>query len=57
MVYMEKEMATYSSILTSKVPWTEGPGRVTVDGVTKSWAQLSDFIHSLTHMECFIQVS
>ena len=24
---LEKEMATHSSILTGKIPWTEGPGR------------------------------
>ena len=29
---LEKEMATYSSILAWKIPWTEEPGR----GVTKS---------------------
>ena len=25
---VEKEMATHSSILTWKIPWTEGPGRL-----------------------------
>ena len=25
---MEKEMATYSSILAWRIPWTEGPGRL-----------------------------
>ena len=25
---LEKEMVTHSSILASKVPWTEEPGRV-----------------------------
>ena len=25
---LEKEMATYSSILAWKIPWTEEPGRV-----------------------------
>ena len=25
---LEKEMATYSSILASKIPWTEEPGRL-----------------------------
>ena len=32
-------MATYSSILAWRIPWTE----VTVHGVPKSWTQLSDF--------------
>ena len=25
---LEKEMAAYSSILTWRIPWTEGPGRL-----------------------------
>ena len=25
---LEKEMATYSSILAGKIPWTEEPGRL-----------------------------
>ena len=25
---LEKEMATHSSILAWKIPWTEGPGRL-----------------------------
>ena len=32
---LEKEMATHSSILALKIPWTEEPGRATVHGVTK----------------------
>ena len=40
---LEKEMATHSSILAWKLPWTEEPGRLTVHGVAKSWTQLSDF--------------
>ena len=27
-VYLEKEMATHSSILAWKIPWTEDPGRL-----------------------------
>ena len=34
---LEKEMATHSSILAWKIPWTEEPGRATVHGVAKSW--------------------
>jgi len=42
---LEKEMATYSSILAWRIPWTEEPGRVQSHGVsrvrhnlvTKSW--------------------
>ena len=41
---LEKEMATHSSILAWKIPWTEEPGRLqSVRGVAKSWTQLSDF--------------
>ena len=38
---LEKEMATHSSILAWRSPWTEELG-TTVHGVTKSWTQLSD---------------
>ena len=35
---LEKEMATLSSILAWKIPWTEEPGRLQgVHGVAKSW--------------------
>ena len=34
---LEKAMATHSSILAWRIPWT------TVHGVTKSWTQLRDF--------------
>ena len=36
---LEKEMATHSSILAWRIPWTEEP---TVHGVAKSWTWLSD---------------
>ena len=33
---LEKEMATHSSVLAWKIPWTEDPGRLhTAHGVTK----------------------
>ena len=51
---VEKAMATHSSTLASKIPWTEEPGRLqsmgslgvrhNVHGVARSWTQLSDFI-------------
>ena len=34
-VPLEKEMATHSSILTWKIPWTEEPGRVQSMGSQK----------------------
>ena len=46
---LEKEMATHSSTLAWKIPWTEEPGRLqepgrtVVHGVAKSQTQLSDF--------------
>ena len=38
---LQLEMATYSSILAWKIPWTEETGGL-LSGVTKSWTQLSD---------------
>ena len=37
---LEKEMATHSSILDWRIPWTEEPGGLQSLGVTKSWTQL-----------------
>ena len=56
---LEKEMATHSSTLAWKIPWTEEPGRLhTVHGVTKSRTRLSDFTHSLTHsrMQAYLYI-
>ena len=39
---LEKEMATHSSILTWRIPWTEEPGGLTVHRVAKSQSQLSN---------------
>ena len=36
-------MATHSSTLAWKIPWTEKPGRLQSTGVAKSGTQLSDF--------------
>ena len=44
---LEKEMATHSSILAWKIPWTEEPGGLQSNGVTKSRTGLSDFFSSL----------
>ena len=38
---LEKEMATYSSTLAWKIPWTEEPDRL--QGVAKSRTRMSDF--------------
>ena len=44
---LEEGMATRSSILAWRIPWTEEPGGI-VHGVAKSWTRLSDLAH--THM-------
>ena len=36
-------MATHSSTLVWKIPWTEEPGRATVHGVATSRTRLNDF--------------
>ena len=52
----EEEMATHSSILAWRVPWTEEPGGlhgVTVQGVTQSRTQLKQPPHTAhTHISC-----
>ena len=39
---LEKEMATHSSILARKIPWTEEPGRLQPMGLQKSLTGLSN---------------
>ena len=43
---LEKEMATLSTILAWKIPWTEEPGGLHSMEFQKSWTRLSNF-HSL----------
>ena len=40
---LEKDMATHSSTLARKIPWTEEAGRLQSMGVAKSRTRLSDF--------------
>ena len=40
---LEKEMATYSSILAWEIPWTEEPGGLQSMRWQKSWTQLSNY--------------
>ena len=40
---LEEEMATHSSTLAWRIPWTEEPGRLQSMGVEKSQTRLSDF--------------
>ena len=41
-ITLEKEMATHSSIVAWKIPWTAEPGRLQSMGLQKDWAQLDD---------------
>ena len=45
---LEKEMATHSSIVAWRIPWTEEAGGLQSMGVTKSQPQLSN-THTHTH--------
>ena len=40
--HLEEEMATHSSILAWRIPWTEEPDGLQSMGSKKSWTQLSD---------------
>ena len=46
---LEKEMATHSSILAWKIPWTEEPGRLQPMGLQKSRTQLSNQTTTAKH--------
>ena len=48
---LEKEMATYSSILAWEISWTEEPGGLQPMGLQKSQTRLSDY--SNNHLICF----
>ena len=39
---LEEEMATHSSILAWRIPWTEKPSGLQSMGSQKSWTQLSN---------------
>ena len=39
---LEAGMASHSSVLAWRIPWTEEPGGLQSMGVVKSWTQLSD---------------
>ena len=39
---LEKEMATFSSILVWEIPWTKKPSGLQSMGSQKSWTRLSD---------------
>ena len=63
---LEKEMATHSSVLAWRIPWTEEPGGLQLRGSQKSWIRLSDWaLYSHLHLflitdfhifQCFFNV-
>ena len=46
---LEKSMATYSSILAWRIPWTEEPGRLQVRRVTQNQTQTEETQHAPMH--------
>ena len=44
----EKGMATHSSVLARRIPWTEEPGELQSMEVPKGWTQLSTYAHTHT---------
>ena len=48
---LEKGMATQSSILAWRIPWTDGVWQDTVHGVTKSWTQLKRLSTQHVHIK------
>ena len=44
---LKEGMATHSSILAWRIPWTEEPGRLQSTGVAKSRTRLSDLTFTL----------
>ena len=51
---LQKAMATLSSTLAWKIPWTEEPGRLQSHGVTKSRTRLSDFFFTFVDSPGFL---
>ena len=47
-------MATHSSILAWRIPWTEEPGGATVHGLAKNQTRLSDFQINIGDIEVMI---
>ena len=45
--FLEKEMATHSSVFAWEIPWTEESGGLQTMGSQKSWTQLSTYTTAL----------
>ena len=54
---LEKEMATCSSILAWKIPWTVKPGRLQSMGSQKSQTQLSEHTHTRTRTVLLLKLN
>ena len=55
---LEKEMATHSSTLAWRIPWTEEPGELQsmgLHGVAKSWTRLSNLTFIFTLSDAVFQ--
>ena len=48
---LDRGMATHSSILAWRIPWTEEPGGLQSMGSQKSWTQLKAAEYAHTHLE------
>ena len=48
---LEKEMATHTSILAWRIPWTGESGGLWHMGVTKSWTRLSNHTTTATQFK------
>ena len=48
---LEENVATHSSILAQRMPWTRGTWRATVHGIPKSWACLSNWVGMYMHSQ------
>ena len=51
---LEEEMATHSSILAWKIPWTEEPGRLQSVGLNESDTNEHTHIHCPYFIQCSI---
>ena len=45
---LEEEMATHSSVLAWKIPWTEEPGGLQTKGATKSQTRLNTHANAIS---------
>ena len=55
-IRLEKEMATYSSTLAWKMPWTEEPGRLQSIGLHKSWIQPKQLSMHACNLSLFLSL-